>query len=64
MSVDPGPYEQEKKKTDYKIQKQTQACIKSDSVEKVPFKQWRKNLTNAIGINDCCKTVLDLFSIP
>ena len=24
-----------KKRTDYKIQKQTQACIKSDSVEKV-----------------------------
>ena len=34
LSVDPGPHEQEKK-TDYKIQKQTQACIKSDSVEKV-----------------------------
>ena len=34
LSTDPGHHKQ-KKRTDYKIQKQTQECIKSDSVKEV-----------------------------
>lgn len=41
-----------KKRTDYKIQKQTQACIKSDCEKSIILKQWRKNFINAIGTND------------
>lgn len=41
-----------KKGIDYKIQKQTQAYVKSDSETGAILRQWRKNFMNLIGRND------------